>query len=214
MAEEIQTGGIQGERGDCDARRAILAAARTRFLHYGYKKTTIDEIAADAGVGKGSVYLHFSSKEDILLTIARDVKRCVTEQMRATAASLAPPQEKIRRMMLAKIIAVHDAAFSSTHGIDLVDDMMRPRVMACGKDEYEAQRQIMASVLRDGERSGDFSLHGRDPQETAELMCMAYMSFFPPYLTGCYAEKAHCQRYLEQMVTRMTEFLLDGLRAR
>lgn len=211
MAEDTHT---TPERNDCDARRAILQAARTRFLHYGYKKTTIDEIAADAGVGKGSVYLHFSSKEDIMLTIAREIKRSVTEQMRAIATSLAKPEEKLRRMVLAKIITVHDAAFSTTHGIDIVDDILRPKLMQCGRTEHEAQTQILAEVLVEGERNGDFSLGGHDPLEVAELFSMAYMSFFPPYLTGCYADKAHCQKRLEVMVTRMTEFLLTGLRRR
>ncbi len=211
MAEETT---LPTERTECEARRAILQAARTRFLHYGFKKTTIDEIAADAGVGKGSVYLHFCSKEDILLTIARDVKRCVTEQMRVISSSMAKPEEKLRRMMLAKILSVHDAAFSTTHGIDIVDDILRPKVMQCGRGEHEAQTQILAEVLLEGERCGDLSLNGNDPLETAELFCMAYMSFFPPYLTGCYADKAHCQKRLEVMVTRMTEFLLTGLRRR
>ena len=199
---------------ECEARRAILEVARTRFLHYGYKKTTIDEIASDAGVGKGSVYLHFSSKEDILLTIARDVKRSVTVQIRSIAGSLAKPEEKLRRMMLAKILTVHDAAFSTTHGIDLVDDMMRPKVMECGREEQEVQMNLIAGVLREGEENGDFSLHGHDPDEVAHLFCVSYMSFFPPYVTGCYAEKGHCQKRLEQMVTRMTDFLLTGLRRR
>ncbi|MBC8136934.1 MAG: TetR/AcrR family transcriptional regulator [Fibrella sp.] len=211
MAEDIH---ITTDRSDCEARRAILQAARARFLHYGYKKTTIDEIAADAGVGKGSVYLHFSNKEEIMLTIARDVKRSVTEQMRAIAVSLAKPEEKLRRMMLAKIITVHDAVFSTTHGIDIVDDILRPKLMQCSRGEHEAQTQILAEIFIEGERNGEFSLGGHDPLETAELFGMAYMSFFPPYLTGCYADKAHCQKRLEAMVTRMTEFLLTGLRRR
>jgi AcrR family transcriptional regulator len=37
-------------------REKILEAAERRLWHYGIKKTTIDEIAADAGVGKGTVY--------------------------------------------------------------------------------------------------------------------------------------------------------------
>ena len=211
MADEAQA---SKERTECEARRAILSAARTRFLHYGYKKTTIDEIAVDAGVGKGSVYLHFSSKEDILLTIARDVKRSVTEQMRGIALSCAKPEEKLRRMILAKIIAVHDATFSTTHGLDLVDDILRPKLMECGRGEQEAQLAILAGVLSDGERNGDFSLGGQNAAEVAELFCMAYMSFFPPYLTGCYAQKGHCQKRLEGMVTRMTDFLLSGLHRR
>jgi AcrR family transcriptional regulator len=212
MSEVIQPNTV--ERTDCEARRAILQAARTRFLHYGYKKTTIDEIAADAGVGKGSVYLHFSSKEDVLLTIARDVKRCVTEQMRAIASSMARPEEKLRRMMLAKIITVHDAVFSTTHGIDIVDDMLRPKVMECGKGEMEAQRAILAEVLREGERNGDFALYNGDAAETAELFSLAYMSFFPPYISGCHADQSHCQKRLEVLVNRTTEFLLNGLRRR
>ena len=211
MADDIQP---NRERTECEARRAIIQAARTRFLHYGYKKTTIDEIAADAGVGKGSVYLHFSSKEDILLTIARDVKRSVTEQMRGISLSCAKPEDKLRRMILAKIIAVHDATFSTTHGLDLVDDILRPKLMECGRGEQEAQLAIIAAVLSEGERIGEFSLHGQNPTETAELFCMAFMSFFPPYLTGCYAAKGHCQKRLEGMVTRMTDFLLVGLRQR
>ncbi len=202
------------ERNECEARRAILQAARTRFFHYGYKKTTIDEIAVDAGVGKGSVYLHFSSKEDILLTIARDVKRSVTLQMQAIAMSPAKPEEKLRRMVLAKILTVHEAVFSTTHGIDIVDDMLRPKVMECGRAEHEAQTQMIAEVLAEGERSGDFSLHGHEPVEIAGMFSMAYMSFFPPYITGCYAGKGNCQKQLEAMVTRMTEFLLNGLRKR
>lgn len=44
---------------------AILEAADRLFEQYGYKKTTIEEIAQEAGIGKGSVYLHFASKEQI-----------------------------------------------------------------------------------------------------------------------------------------------------
>jgi AcrR family transcriptional regulator len=47
----------------------ILEVAKKRFLHYGYRKTTVDEIAADAGIGKASIYLLFKSKEDILIKL-------------------------------------------------------------------------------------------------------------------------------------------------
>ncbi|MBU1672604.1 MAG: TetR/AcrR family transcriptional regulator [Actinobacteria bacterium] len=57
----------------------ILDVAKKRFLHYGYRKTTVDEIAADAGIGKASIYLLFKNKEDILLQLidseARSLQR-------------------------------------------------------------------------------------------------------------------------------------------
>ena len=45
--------------------QAILNAALSLFVHYGYDKTTIADIAAKAGVSKGAIYLHFQSKTDL-----------------------------------------------------------------------------------------------------------------------------------------------------
>jgi len=43
----------------------ILDAALKLISHYGYDKTTVGEIAAEAGVSKGAIYLHWSSKEEL-----------------------------------------------------------------------------------------------------------------------------------------------------
>ena len=43
----------------------ILDAAARLIEHYGYDKTAVDEIAREAGVSKGAIYLHFKSKEDL-----------------------------------------------------------------------------------------------------------------------------------------------------
>src|ERR1700710_1633291 len=45
--------------------RRILDAAARLIVHYGYDKTTVDEIAREAGISKGAIYLHFKSKEDL-----------------------------------------------------------------------------------------------------------------------------------------------------
>jgi TetR/AcrR family acrAB operon transcriptional repressor len=44
----------------------ILDAASDLFLHYGYDKTTVSDIAREAGVSKGAIYLHFESKDALL----------------------------------------------------------------------------------------------------------------------------------------------------
>lgn len=43
----------------------ILDAAAKLFAHYGYDKTTVNDIAVEAGISKGAVYLHYKSKEDL-----------------------------------------------------------------------------------------------------------------------------------------------------
>lgn len=44
----------------------ILDAAGDLFVHYGYDKTTVSDIAQQAGISKGAIYLHFASKEALL----------------------------------------------------------------------------------------------------------------------------------------------------
>ena len=191
-----------------ETRRAILEAARKRFLHYGFKKTTIDEIAADAGIGKGSVYLHFETKEALLLTLAREVKRNVTDQMQAIAASLASPEEKLRRMLLAAILSVHDVAQVTVHGTELVNELLSPRLMQCGQPEREAQLSLLTQVLTEG----DFELPGT-PAEAASHFLLAMVPFFPPYLNPCHASPS-CRKGLEAQANAMLDFLLHGIRKR
>src|SRR4051794_29477114 len=51
------------------AREQLLSAALRVFARRGYGQAGVDEIAADAGYSKGALYWHFSSKEDLLLTL-------------------------------------------------------------------------------------------------------------------------------------------------
>lgn len=209
----LRASGRNGETPSCETRAAILAAARLRFLHYGFKKTTIDEIAADAGIGKGTVYLYFCSKEDILFTIAREVKRNVTEQMRAIAGSLAMPEEKVRRMMLAAVLAVHDAARAATHGAELVEEMLRPQLMQCVQGERAEQLALLTEILTEGARRGEFDLLGGDAAQAATQLTLAMVSFFPPYVNPCHDQPA-CRHDLEMRAHAMLDFLLYGLRRR
>lgn len=52
-------------------RRNIEAASTALFLRYGIKKTTIDDIARAAGIGKGTFYLFYPTKEDLFFELVR-----------------------------------------------------------------------------------------------------------------------------------------------
>ena len=47
----------------------ILDAAANLILRWGYKKTTIDDIAKQAGVAKGTIYLHWKTREDLFVAL-------------------------------------------------------------------------------------------------------------------------------------------------
>jgi AcrR family transcriptional regulator len=71
-----------GEKRQARAQR-ILDAASTLILRYGYHRTTVDDIAREAGVGKGTLYLHWKTREALFaalimrekIAMAEDIKR-------------------------------------------------------------------------------------------------------------------------------------------
>ncbi len=65
----------------------ILDAAATLLARWGYRKTTIDDVAREAGVGKGTIYLHWKDKNDLFrAAIWREQQRYSEETMRRIAA--------------------------------------------------------------------------------------------------------------------------------
>lgn len=50
---------------------AVLASAEQLFVHRGFNRTTVDDMARDAGLTKGAVYVHFKDKRDVLLVLLR-----------------------------------------------------------------------------------------------------------------------------------------------
>jgi AcrR family transcriptional regulator len=59
----------QGQRREPDERQQreerILDAAATLLVRWGYRKTTVDDVAREAGVGKGTIYLHWRDKNEL-----------------------------------------------------------------------------------------------------------------------------------------------------
>jgi TetR/AcrR family fatty acid metabolism transcriptional regulator len=83
-----------------DKREAILRAATTVFAHNGYFNSKVADIAREAGVADGTVYLYFKSKEDILHSIFdRSVDEALAEA-KQKIENISDPREKLRQIAL------------------------------------------------------------------------------------------------------------------
>lgn len=83
-----------------DKRGAILRAAIGVFAHNGYFNSKVADIAKEAGVADGTVYLYFKSKEEILHSIFdRSVEEAIAEA-RKQLVLISDPKEKLRRIAL------------------------------------------------------------------------------------------------------------------
>lgn len=81
-----------------DKREAILRAAIVVFAHNGYFNSKVADIASEAGVADGTVYLYFKSKEEILHSIFhRSVDTAIAEA-RTKLSSMTDPREKLRQI--------------------------------------------------------------------------------------------------------------------
>jgi AcrR family transcriptional regulator len=140
-----------------DERRAqILEAARTCFIRNGYGHTRVDDIAKEAGLSKGGVYFHFSSKREIFDAL-------LERQQAKTAAIVAEAQgaqgtvvEKLSRLGGALTRAFADAG---DHGKFLVvlaemgireDDIFK-RVA----DAHATYVELIAQFIRQGIDGGE-----------------------------------------------------------
>lgn len=83
-----------------DRHEQILDAAAQRFAHYGFRRTVIDDIARDAGIAKGSVYLHVQNKEDLFRQVVARERRLINEAARQVSDSHDDARDAIREMTL------------------------------------------------------------------------------------------------------------------
>lgn len=84
-------------------RTEILEAAQRMFQRYGYRKTTIEDIAGEASKGKSSLYYYFKNKEEIFLAVLWDEWNTVMEQIRAAVVPEAPVDEQLQTYINVKV---------------------------------------------------------------------------------------------------------------
>ncbi|OUM94381.1 MAG: hypothetical protein A9Z00_02120 [Thermobacillus sp. ZCTH02-B1] len=83
-----------------DRKRLIVAAAQRVFARKGYRSASMREIAEEAGVAKGSIYLHFKSKDELALAAVADVYDRIRRRMAELEADedLTPRERFIRQL--------------------------------------------------------------------------------------------------------------------
>jgi len=97
---------------------AIRTAARKLFGARGFEATSIDDIAAKAGVAKGAVYHHFSSKEEIFERVLEDVQQELAARQMAVPPRSNDPADRIAAGALRYLLA---ACEPGTKQILLID---------------------------------------------------------------------------------------------
>jgi AcrR family transcriptional regulator len=163
-------------------RDAILDATDRLLARYGYKKMTIDDLAHEVGIGKGSIYLHFASKEEIALShIDRIIER-LKERLRTIAAEDAPVDDRLCRMLIERVLFRFDSVQHYTESLNTLLAHIRPRLLERRKRYFDEEARIFASVIEEGQRSG--TLTKGDAFDLAQTLMSATNSLLPYSLSS------------------------------
>jgi AcrR family transcriptional regulator len=131
-------------------RESILQIAQEIFSKYGYKKTTLDDIANAVRKGKSSLYYYFNSKEDLFqAVIAKEVDILKQALERVVFRSM-DPEEKLREYILTKLTTFRDLANlynaleNDVTAIGFIDEIKEKNE----KDEIRMIKRILIEGVR------------------------------------------------------------------
>lgn len=98
-------GPIEGDDPKVLKRVRILDAAESLFIRQGYVKTSMDEVAREAGVAKGTLYLYFNKKADLILAAIGREKRNYMQGLMDVFDESLPAEHRMRRWLVAVLLA-------------------------------------------------------------------------------------------------------------
>jgi AcrR family transcriptional regulator len=190
------------------ARDSVLDAADRLLGRLGYHKTTLDDLAREARIGRRTIYMHFESKEEIFLaSIDRVVERLCVELLKI-AASGAPPSDRLRRMLLARVMFRFDSVQGYYQSLDEMLSHLRVAYLERRSRYFADEAKILAEVVAEGTRARVFHVH--DPAAAARSLVVATNSLLPYSLS---TRELGSRKLVESEALRVADLLLAGIEA-
>ena len=135
-------------RGEA-TRRKLLAAAEEEFGGKGFHAASVSSITTRAGVGQGTFYLYFHSKEEIFVTLVRDIGRKLRKQMLGTGdAAERLGAERLSLQGFLEFTQKHPGLYRIVQEAQFVDE-------AVFREYYERIANGGAESLRQASQRGD-----------------------------------------------------------
>lgn len=149
-------------------RSAILEAARRRFLRFGPRKTTMDEVAREAGCSRTTLYVHFRNMQDLYGRLLQEDAEAFILEASALLESGGSARKKIRR-----IVEITRATYARNQVLRLAvagdaEMSLAPVAHAFTRDQEGRIIDLLRRVLEEGVHEG--ALRAIDAGRVAYLM--------------------------------------------
>jgi TetR/AcrR family transcriptional regulator of autoinduction and epiphytic fitness len=174
-------------------RASILDAAAAEFTHSGYQATSMDRIAATAGVSKRTVYNHFPSKEELFRAIVEELleqARRVTDHPYQRGVAL---EEQLRGIAEREVALIASQEFLGLVRAIISECIRTPRMAAEVMGRLQGSHGCLEGWIRDA--TADGQLEVPDPELASEqLMALIKGPLFWPQVIGGVAPTAAGER--------------------
>jgi AcrR family transcriptional regulator len=184
----------------------ILDAVDVLLAHFGYKKMTMEDVARQVGIGKGTIYLHFPSKEELVLAHIDRIGETVVRKLQELAGSPDPAERRLRRMLVLRVLHRFDSVAHYTQSLGDLLSSVRAPLLVRRQAYFEKEAAVFEDVLREGARLG--ALDCPDPRTTSLVLIQSTNSLLPFSLSP---RELGRREELEDQVGRIADLLIKGL---
>ncbi len=191
---------------------AIVGAARKRFAYYGFSKVTMDEIAADVGLGKASLYYYFPTKEGLFQEVVKQEKNQFLADIESMIGEKKEPSEMLRQYAQRRIQHFRD--LSNLRALQLQQSPeTKASFLKLFKEFQQQEIRLLQQILELGKKAGEFSI--ADTHQLAEVIIQMFYGPRAWHLIKRERElDDETYRVLEQSTKDIAEVILNGIRKR
>ena len=147
-------------------RQAILESAFTQFSRYGFRRTSMEDIAKEMGISRASLYSHFKNKEEIFRCLSASLHEdTLGHAERCLKGDPTPGDERIdltarvEDALVARFAPFLEVVTQSEHGSEIYDENNR----LCGDlvlGSHERFQSMLANTMKTAVRAGEVDLKG------------------------------------------------------
>jgi AcrR family transcriptional regulator len=189
-----------------DIRDLILDAVDVLLAKFGFKKMTMEDVARQVGIGKGTIYLHFPGKEELILSHIDRIAERIVAKIREIAGSSDSPDRRIRKMLVHRVLFRFDSVAHYSQNLSDLLSSVRTALLTRREAHFEKEAAVFEDVLREGARLG--TLECPDPRTTSFVLIQSTNSLLPFSLS---ARELGRREAVEDQVGRVADLLIKGL---
>jgi AcrR family transcriptional regulator len=186
-------------------RAAIMEAAINLFGEGGYESTSVSSLAKAAGIGKGTIYSYFASKNEILLAFCEEELAFIHKEIREKLDPDAPLAEKMLLVLMSEFRFVTK---NKEFGRTLLRELTFPKEITIDKSRMIEERflNLFVKIFKEGQDRGQL-------RRDIELIITSghFYGLYLMALSAWYSDRLHTEEDVHESLELMIEQALTGL---